>query len=184
MICEALVQTFVLMAQPKTSAPPRPGSETRNSESPMIRARTSSLILGAVVALMRTAVDRLWFTLMNRAWRDNYKNRTPKGSYFSPQTLAARKSIALFLALFVTSRDMPESTDILLARPTILPPLDPEFRPVALGNRRYRMAVAAGKTKVPLAIALERNDGHVSVFKTEILPAGAGHEAATRLYVE
>src|SRR5438046_1739508 len=148
MICEALVQTFVLMAQPKTSAPPRPGSETRNSESPMIRARTSSLILGAVVALLRTAV---------------------------------RKSIALCLALFVTSRDMPESTDILLARPTILPPLDPEFRPVALGNRRYRMAVAAGKTKVPLAIALERNDGHVSVFKTEIFPARAGHDAATGL---
>src|SRR6266516_321329 len=79
---------------------------------------------------------------------------------------------------------MPESTDILLARPTVVPPLDPEFRPVALGNRRYRQAVAAGQSKVPLAIALERNDGHVSVFKTEILSAGSGHDAATRLYVE
>ena len=88
------------------------------------------------------------------------------------------------LALFVRSDDMPESTDILLARPTILPPLDPEFRPVALGNRRYRQAVAAANSTVPLAIALERNDGCVSVFKTEILTAGAGHDTATRLYVE
>src|SRR2546426_11425266 len=79
---------------------------------------------------------------------------------------------------------MPESTHILLARPTVVPPLDPEFRPAALGNRRYRQAVAAAKIKVPLAIALERNDGHVSVRKTEIMPAGAGHDAATRLYVE
>src|SRR5438132_6631421 len=79
---------------------------------------------------------------------------------------------------------MPESTHILLARPTVVPPLDLEFRPAALGNRRYRQAVAAAKIKVPLAIALERNDGHVSVRKTEILPAGAGHDAATRLYVE
>ena len=60
---------------------------------------------------------------------------------------------------------MPEFTNILLARPTVVPPLDPEFRPVALGNRRYRQAIAGGKAKVPLAIALERNDGHVFVFK-------------------
>src|SRR5580765_4984089 len=95
-----------------------------------------------------------------------------------------RKSIALFLALFVRSWDMPESTDILLARPTVVPPLDPEFRPAALGHRRYRQAVSAGKTRVPLAIALERNEGHVSVCKTELLPAEAGQDAATRLYVE
>ena len=79
---------------------------------------------------------------------------------------------------------MPESTDILLARPTIVPPLDPDFRPGALVNRRYRPAVASATTTVPLALALERNDGHVSVFKTEIVPAGSGHDAATRLYVE
>src|SRR5947207_7703205 len=95
-----------------------------------------------------------------------------------------RKSIALFLALFVRSWDMPESTDILLARPTVVPPLDPEFRPVALGNRRYRQVVAGEATKVPLAIALERNDGYLSVFTTEILQNGSGRDAATRLYVE
>src|SRR6266436_6473791 len=84
MTCETLVQTFVFTTQPKTSAPPRPGSETRNTDNPTTSARTSSLILGTVVALLRTAVDGHWFTLMNRACRDNYKNRTPKGSPFSP----------------------------------------------------------------------------------------------------
>jgi predicted NBD/HSP70 family sugar kinase len=79
---------------------------------------------------------------------------------------------------------MPEPTEILLARPTVVPPLDPEFRPVALGNRRYRQSIGAAKAKVPLAIALERNDGHVSVFKTEISPSSSRHDAATRVYVE
>src|SRR5437870_13521491 len=90
MICETLVQTFVFTTQPKTSAPPRPGSETRNSDTPTTSARMSSLILGAVVALLRTAVERLWFTLMNRACRDTYKNRTPKGSPFSAASPAGR----------------------------------------------------------------------------------------------
>ena len=79
---------------------------------------------------------------------------------------------------------MPESANILLARPTVAPPLDPGFRPVSLGNRRYRQAVAAAKSPVPLAIALERNDGHISVFDTKILPAGSPHDAASRLYLE
>jgi len=79
---------------------------------------------------------------------------------------------------------MPESRNILLARPTVVPPLDPEFRSVAQGNLRYRQAVAAANTRVPLAIALESNHGHVSIFNTEILPAGSEHDAATRLYVE
>ena len=79
---------------------------------------------------------------------------------------------------------MIEPGEILFAKPAITPPLDPDFRPVSLGNREYRKAVAAAKTKVPLTIALERNNGHVSVFKTEIFPAHSGQDATTRLYVE
>ena len=43
-------------------------------------------------------------------------------------------------------------------RPKFRPPLDPDFIPPALWNRRYRAAVrdAGGE---PLAIALERSDG-------------------------
>jgi predicted NBD/HSP70 family sugar kinase len=79
---------------------------------------------------------------------------------------------------------MTEIAEILSATPAVPPPLDPGFRPISLGNRRYQQAVAAAKTKVPLAIALERNEGRVSVFKTEILPAGSGSDAVTRRYVE
>ena len=74
--------------------------------------------------------------------------------------------------------------EILFAKPAIAPPLDPGFRPISLGNRAYRKAVAAAGTRTPLKIALERNDGRISVCKMEILPSGSGGEAATRLYVE
>ena len=79
---------------------------------------------------------------------------------------------------------MMDSSDTLLVKPTVPPPLDPEFRPISLGNRAYRKLASASKAKCSLAIALERNDRHVSVFNTDILPPGSGHDAATRLYLE
>ena len=79
---------------------------------------------------------------------------------------------------------MTESAGILSATPAVTPPLDPGFRPISLGNRRYKQAIAAAKSKVPLAIALERNDGQISVFKTEILPGSSSSDGATHLYVE
>jgi len=54
-----------------------------------------------------------------------------------------------------------------------LPPLDPAFVPAAVWNRSYR---SLGPTR-PLAIALERPGGAISVFHTAVLPdegAGAG----------
>ncbi len=74
--------------------------------------------------------------------------------------------------------------EILFAKPAITPPLDPGFRPISLGNRAYRNAVAAAGKRAPLKIALERNDGRITVFKTEILPPGSGCDDATRIYVE
>ena len=79
---------------------------------------------------------------------------------------------------------MKDFSDILLAKPTVTPPLDPDFRPISMGNRQYRKLASTSKAKVPLAIALERNHGYVSVFRTEVLPPGSGHDAATRLLVE
>ncbi|MFZ0936669.1 MAG: ROK family protein [Bryobacteraceae bacterium] len=53
--------------------------------------------------------------------------------------------------------------------PQFRPPLDPEFVPAALWNRAYRAAVSqAGGA--PLAIALQRGDGSVSVCRTAVLP--------------
>jgi predicted NBD/HSP70 family sugar kinase len=65
-------------------------------------------------------------------------------------------------------------------RPKFRPPLDPDFIPPALWNRRYRAAVrdAGGE---PLAIALERSDGSVSTFRTAVLP---NETALTHRYVD
>jgi predicted NBD/HSP70 family sugar kinase len=77
---------------------------------------------------------------------------------------------------------MTNAGGILLNKPTIAPPLDPGFRPISLGNRQYRAAASAAARKVPLAIALERNEGCLSVFRTEVFDSGA--EEGTRTYVE
>src|SRR5437867_2533415 len=79
---------------------------------------------------------------------------------------------------------MTDSAETLLARPTVAPPLDPEFHPISLGNREYRKLVSTSDAKASLAIALERNDGHLSLFRTEIMSPGSGSEAATLLFVE
>src|SRR6266536_3349928 len=79
---------------------------------------------------------------------------------------------------------MTDSAEVLFALPAIVPPLDTGFRPIALGTRAYRTLVAAARGGVPLAVALERNDGFRSVFRTEILLPGSEHDAATRRYVE
>src|SRR5437773_7939266 len=79
---------------------------------------------------------------------------------------------------------MIDSADILPVKPAVAPPLDPEFRPISAANRQYRKMVEAAKMRSPLAIALERNDGQTSVFRTAILPPDSGRDAATRQYVE
>lgn len=74
--------------------------------------------------------------------------------------------------------------DLLLSKPAVAAPLDPGFRPVALGNRRYLAEAKRSRKARPLAFALERDHGLVSVFRTEVLPEGSGHDDATRVYAE
>jgi predicted NBD/HSP70 family sugar kinase len=65
--------------------------------------------------------------------------------------------------------------------PRFRPALDPEFVPAALWNGAFRALSGANR---PLAIALERGDGSVSVFRTTALPhEGAGARLNDR-YVE
>src|SRR3954454_15463319 len=59
--------------------------------------------------------------------------------------------------------------------PKYRPPLDPEFGPACLWNRAFR----ASATR-PFAIALERSDGSVSVFRTRI----GADETLNRRYAE
>jgi predicted NBD/HSP70 family sugar kinase len=72
---------------------------------------------------------------------------------------------------------------LLNVKPSILPPLDPQFYPISLGNRNYLRAVGSASNKVPLKLVVERNDGHISTFETEIFAPGS-HDAETFLYVE
>jgi predicted NBD/HSP70 family sugar kinase len=67
--------------------------------------------------------------------------------------------------------------------PRFVPPLDPAFVPASLWNRAYRSRVAETGGR-PLAIALERSDGSVSVFHTALLPHEGGAIALNHRYVE
>jgi predicted NBD/HSP70 family sugar kinase len=66
----------------------------------------------------------------------------------------------------------------------VVPPLDPGFRPIAVANRAYRKLAASSPHRQPLALALEREDGQISRYDTEILPLDGEHGGDTRRYVE
>lgn len=70
--------------------------------------------------------------------------------------------------------------------PTIIPPLDPGFRPAILVNRNYRDVVKESGRGVPLVIGIERENGLISRFETEILPPknNDNNLNATLLYVD
>src|ERR1019366_1003556 len=64
------------------------------------------------------------------------------------------------------------------------PVLDPEFVPASLWNRAYRARVRESGGGRNLAIALERSDGSVSVFRTAVLPHEGTNVAVNHRYVE
>ena len=60
-------------------------------------------------------------------------------------------------------------------------PLDPQFQPAVLFNRRYVAATKKSGRAVPLVIGLERENKLVSRYETVVFPEA---DAATRLYAE
>jgi len=64
------------------------------------------------------------------------------------------------------------------------PVLDPDFVPASLWNRAYRARVRESGGGAPLAMALERSDGSVSVYRTAILPHEGANIAVNHRYVE
>ncbi len=62
--------------------------------------------------------------------------------------------------------------------------LDAGFKPAAAANRRFREEVERSGGGTDLHIALERNGGFVSVFKTMIFAADAGRDEDNRIYAE
>jgi predicted NBD/HSP70 family sugar kinase len=68
--------------------------------------------------------------------------------------------------------------------PKFRPVLDPEFVPASLWNRAFHAAVNASGGGEPLALALERERGSVSVFRTSVLPHQGANVAINHRYAE
>jgi predicted NBD/HSP70 family sugar kinase len=69
-----------------------------------------------------------------------------------------------------------------LIEPQLIPPLDPGFRPASLANQAFRQEIAG--VGVPLVIGLERNNGEVSRFETQVFPEDHPRAQANLFYVE
>jgi predicted NBD/HSP70 family sugar kinase len=70
-----------------------------------------------------------------------------------------------------------------LVKPSIQPPLDPDFRPPVLANRAFA-AEARAAGAVPLIFGMERPDGSLSRFSTVAFPEGHPRAAANLAYAE
>ena len=57
-----------------------------------------------------------------------------------------------------------------LVKPAITPPLDEEFRPAVLANRAYINEIARSGEGVSMLLGLERSDGYISNFTTQVFP--------------
>ncbi len=76
------------------------------------------------------------------------------------------------------------SATLPLIEPKVVPPLDPDFRPLALANRAFLDAVRASDQAVPLRIAIERGGGAISLYGTECYASGADHADLNLPYAE
>ncbi len=68
--------------------------------------------------------------------------------------------------------------------PKYIPVLDKNFIPAVLYNRAFLKAVKESGKGVPLRIALERNNGLISAYDTEIFAEDAGMDEENFFYVE
>lgn len=74
--------------------------------------------------------------------------------------------------------------DGFLAQPRFVPEYDQAFQPAALFCRSYIQAVEEADGGVPLVIAVERNEGLVSTYKTQVFAEGTGYDDVNFLYIE
>lgn len=79
---------------------------------------------------------------------------------------------------------MPSSCDIPRVALKIKPVLDPGFMPASLISRAFRAAVRDSGSPVPVAIALEQEDGSIFHFSTDVFPAGHPHARCNLTIVE
>jgi predicted NBD/HSP70 family sugar kinase len=76
------------------------------------------------------------------------------------------------------------NTAFKLVKPTIVPPLDEDFRPAVLANHAFLDEVAGSNVGVPLLLGLERSDGYLSHFATKVYPEGHTRADANLHYIE
>ncbi len=69
-------------------------------------------------------------------------------------------------------------------KPRFVPVLDANFAPAALYNRAFREAVRTSGRAVPLILALERDQGAISVFETEVFAPDHPWAEANLFYAE
>jgi predicted NBD/HSP70 family sugar kinase len=69
-------------------------------------------------------------------------------------------------------------------KPRFAPPLDQDFCPAVLVNHAFQREVAASGIGVPLVLGLERTDGEMSRFETQVFPEGHPRAEANLMYTE
>lgn len=70
-----------------------------------------------------------------------------------------------------------------LPKATVVPPLDPDFRPAATAFKAFRSEVRASGQAVPLVIALERGGGAITRYETEVFAPESPQASANLRYV-
>ncbi len=68
--------------------------------------------------------------------------------------------------------------------PAVLPPLDPDFRPLWQLLSLFRRAAEHGEADTPLTFALVRSDAEVSVFRARVFPAAHARAELNFAYAE
>jgi predicted NBD/HSP70 family sugar kinase len=70
---------------------------------------------------------------------------------------------------------------LLDVKPRTVPAFDPGFRPLSLAYPNYLEAARRSNSAVPFRVAVERENGLVSTFSTEVFPEGVQSEATALL---
>jgi len=73
---------------------------------------------------------------------------------------------------------------INLIKPRVIPSLDDNFCPAVLWNHAFLDTVCSSGEGIPLAIGLERGEGSVSVFRTQVFPPEHKMASTNLLYTE
>jgi predicted NBD/HSP70 family sugar kinase len=79
---------------------------------------------------------------------------------------------------------MPESSARYLVAPSVVPPLDPDFRPAVLARRALQAAVEGSGAAVPVALAVEQPGGAVCARDTAVFADGHPHAPEGHAVVE